>query len=401
MSPLPSNWYFGSLARPDSVRNPFGGFDLGDVQSMLRPNDSMTNPPSASAPSAGVSGSVPGQPPTPSPTGGMDALRVPFDQTGATEGTESSSNANVTGFNGPLAMAGLNALGVVPGVPGVGALFSSLGPLASIFGGTAGRIGMNAGANALPSNMTTNGPMMAESGTAIPSGSPVTYSGNFFGLPTGSLMAQVPGPRATSDPANIVSQDLSVQVPSVSPNPTGSTAPGIWGGARPQVDQPDAGKGPDPSVGGVNGGGTGIGAPGSGVPGGAAAAPSGDVGDAGPAGTGGGGAGSGVGTGTAGGAGGDAGGAGGAYKKGGRVRGHRPDPRMLAAKLRQGAKVDVGDPRATTDNVKRVDLQTGEEVMNRPAARAHAAQLEAWNRIGRRAMGQGGMAVGAPRDQRR
>jgi len=398
MSPLPSNWYFGSLARPDSVRNPFGGFDLGDVQSMLRPNDSMTNPTPAGTPSAGVSGSVPGQPPTPSPAGGMDALRVPFDQTGTTEGTEAGSNANVTGFNGPLAMAGLNVLGAVPGVPGVGALFSSLGPLASIFGGTTGRIGMNAGANALPSDMTTNGPMTAESGTAIPSGSPVTYSGNFFGLPTGSLMAQVPGPQATSDPANIVSQDLSVQVPSVSPNPTGSTAPGIWGGARPQVDQPDAGKGPDPSASGVNGGGTGIGAPGAGVPGGAAAAPSGDVGDSGPAGTGGGGAGSGVGVGASGG---DAGGTGGAYKKGGRVRGQRPDPRMLAAKLRQGAKVDVGDPRATGDNVKRVDLQTGEEVMNRPAARAHAAQLEAWNRTGRRTMGQGGMAVGAPRDQRR
>jgi hypothetical protein len=146
MSPQP-NWYFGG--RPSSSQpNPFGGFDLGDVQSMLRPNDSMTNPPSASAPSAGVAGSVPGQPP--SPTGGMNALRVPFDQTGATEGTEAGSNANVTGFNGPLAMAGLNALGMVPGVPGVGALFSSLGPLASIFGGTTGRIGMNAGANALP-----------------------------------------------------------------------------------------------------------------------------------------------------------------------------------------------------------------------------------------------------------
>jgi len=391
MSPLPSNWYFGSLARPDSVRNPFGGFDLGDVQTMLRPNDSMTNPPSASAPSAGVSGSVPGQPPTPSPTGGMDALRLPFDrpdQTGATEGTEASSNANVTGFNGPLAMAGLNALGVVPGVPGVGALFSSLGPLASIFGGTTGRIGMNAGANALPSNMTTNGPMTAESGTAIPSGSPVTYSGNFFGLPTGSLMAQVPGPRATSDPANIVSQDLSVQVPSVSPNPTGSTAPGIWGGARPQVDQPDVGKGPDPSLGtGVNGPDTaatpsdaneGVGI--AGVASAPAGAPAG--GDTGAAS-----------------APGDAGGAGGAYKKGGRVRRQRPDPRMLAAKLRQGDRVSVGDPRATGDNVKKVDLQTGEMVVNRNATRAHLPDLERWNREGRRSMG--GFAVGRPRDQRR
>jgi len=251
MSPLPSNWYFGSLARPDSVRNPFGGFDLGDVQSMLRPNDSMTNPPSA-----GVSGSVPGQPPTPAPAGGMTALRVPFDQpdqTGATEGTEASSNANVTGFNGPLAMAGLNAAGAIPGVPGVGSLFSALGPIASLLCGTPGRIGMNAGANALPSNMTTNGPMTAESGTAIPSGSPITYSGNYFGLPTGNLMAQVPGPQATNDPANIVSQDLSVQVPNVSPNPTGSTAPGIWGSSRPQGDQPDTGKGPDPTVAGLNG----------------------------------------------------------------------------------------------------------------------------------------------------
>ena len=402
MSPLPSNWYFGSLARPDSVRNPFGGFDLGDVQSMLRPNDSMTNPTPAGTPSAGVSGSVPGQPPTPSPTGGMDALRPPFDQpdqTGATEGTEASSNANVTGFNGPLAMAGLNALGVVPGVPGVGALFSSLGPLASIFGGTAGRIGMNAGANALPSDMTTNGPMTAESGTAIPSGSPVTYSGNFFGLPTGSLMAQVPGPRATSDPANIVSQDLSVQVPSVSPNPTGSTAPGIWGGARPQVDQPDAGKGPDPSVDGVNGG-TGIGAPGSGVPGGVAAAPSGDVGDAGPAGTGGGGAGSGVGTGAAGGAGGDAGGAGGAYKKGGRVRGHRPDPRMLAAKLRQGALVNAGRLNSRKDDVP-VNLSRDEFVINRAATRQNLPELERINQSAGQPTGRGGFNVGQPRTARR
>ena len=387
MSPLPSNWYFGSLARPDSVRNPFGGFDLGDVQSMLRPNDSMTNPPSASAPSAGVSGSVPGQPPTPSPTGGMDALRSPFDQpdqTGATEALQrqrdrvqwaSGDGRTECAWGGPGRARRRSAL------------FQSWSASLDIRRDGC-RIGMNAGANALPSNMTTNGPMTAESGTAIPSGSPVTYSGNFFGLPTGSLMAQVPGPRETSDPANIVSQDFSVQVPSVSPNPTGSTAPGIWGGARPQVDQPDVGKGPDPGQVGVNGpaapatpsdANEGVGL--AGVSSAPAGAPAGGGGESAP---------------------GDAGGGvSGAYKKGGRVRGQRPDPRMLAATLQRGARVDVGNLRATTDNVGRVDLQTGEEVMNRPAARAHAAQLEAWNRTGRRTMGQGGMAVGAPRDQRR
>jgi hypothetical protein len=199
---------------------------------------------------------------------------------------------------------------------------------------------------------------------------------------------------------SIVSQDLSVQVPSVAPNQPGyggiggtatvngmipstfsagpgqTNAPGIFTdptepdpGAPAGVNGPAAPATPSDANEGV--GVAGVGSAGGGAAG-AASAPS----DAG-------------------------GGVSGAYKKGGRVRGHRPDPRMLAAKLRQGAKVDVGDPRAKGDNVKRVDLQTGEEVMNRPAARAHAAQLEAWNRTGRRAMGQGGMAVGTPRDQRR
>jgi hypothetical protein len=414
MSPLPSNWYFGSLARPDSVRNPFGGFDLGDVQSMLRPNDSMTNPTPAGTPSAGVSGSVPGQPPTPSPTGGMDALRPPFDQpapTGATEGTEAGSNANVTGFNGPLAMAGLNALGTVPGVPGFGSLFAGLwaGALTSLLGGAGARMAATTGANSLPSDMTTSQdiPATPES-SAIPSGAPVTYSGNFMGLPTGYLVAQVPGPRATSDPRSIVSQDLSVQVPSVSPNVgpyggIGGTA--TAGGVIPSTFSPAPGQTnapgiftdptePDPGTPtGVNGpaapatpsdANEGVGVAGVGSAGGGAAGAASAPGDAG-------------------------GGVSGAYRKGGRVQAaqrRRPDPRMLAAKLQRGARVDVGNPRATTDNVKRVDLQTGEEVMNRPAARAHAAQLEAWNRTGRRAMARVGwqsalLGINAARRARR
>lgn len=82
-----------------------------------------------------------------------------------------------------------------------------------------------------------------------------------------------------------------------------------------------------------------------------------------------------------------------------RQRGQRPDPRRLAERLREGARVDVGDPRAKTDNVKRVDLQTGEMVVNRNATRTHLPDLERWNREGRRSMG--GFAVGAPREARR
>jgi hypothetical protein len=45
-----------------------------------------------------------------------------------------------------------------------------------------------------------------------------------------------------------------------------------------------------------------------------------------------------------------------------------------------------------------VVLQRNEEVMNRPAVKAHAKQLDEWNKQGRRQMDRspGGFAVKAP-----
>jgi len=122
-----------------------------------------------------------------------------------------------------------------------------------------------------------------------------------------------------------------------------------------------------------------------GTPGGIGTAVSGDAPGTGDAGGTAGNAGDGGGSaGTAGGA--------GVMKRGGRVG--RPDPRQLAAKLRAGSRVTAGNPRSTRDDVP-VVLQRNEEVMNRPAVKAHAQQLDAWNRQGRRQMDRspGGFAV--------
>jgi hypothetical protein len=68
---------------------------------------------------------------------------------------------------------------------------------------------------------------------------------------------------------------------------------------------------------------------------------------------------------------------------------------------KSGAPVPVGNPRSKTDDVP-VKLERNEIVMNRPAARAHAQQLNEWNRDGRQQMSrQGGMAVGHLREARR
>ena len=87
-------------------------------------------------------------------------------------------------------------------------------------------------------------------------------------------------------------------------------------------------------------------------------------------------------------------------RRGGRVA-KRPDPRRLAAMLKSGARVPVGNPRSKTDDVP-VKLERNEIVMNRPAARAHAHTLDLWNQAGRRQMDRtGGFAVGQPREARR
>jgi hypothetical protein len=86
----------------------------------------------------------------------------------------------------------------------------------------------------------------------------------------------------------------------------------------------------------------------------------------------------------------------GAYRPGGRVVPKPPDPRRLSAKLKARVKVNVGDHDDETDDVP-VRLTRGEIVMNRPAATAHAKQLNEWNEQGRRAMGGMGVGPGGPR----
>jgi hypothetical protein len=123
-------------------------------------------------------------------------------------------------------------------------------------------------------------------------------------------------------------------------------------------------------------------------------------GDGGGAGDGGGGAGAGAGAGAGSGDGGDGG-----MRKGGQVRTRRqrPSAQALIAKLaesqrlKSGATVELGDPRSQSDDVP-VRLEKNEIVMNRPAAAAHAKQLDEWNRQGRKQMDRsmGGFAIRGP-----
>lgn len=87
-------------------------------------------------------------------------------------------------------------------------------------------------------------------------------------------------------------------------------------------------------------------------------------------------------------------------RKGGRVPGQRPDPRMLAAKLKTGAKVDAGTNRPQADDVE-TRLSRGEFVVNRAATRRNLPELERINASAGQSTGRGGMAVGQPRTERR
>jgi hypothetical protein len=394
---LPANWFFGGK-NSDEQLGQMGGFTLGGFESPFAAPASTV-----ATPSAGVAGSAPGQPPSTSPTGGMDALSVPFDQPSSgpsAEPTSDPGNANVTGFNGDLA----NTFGTIAslGLPGIPAL----GMLGNLGFGAARAMGMSTGLNAFGNSMTDS------------MGNPVNYSGNTFGVvPTGTLRgvdinAMDPNPVDPFAP----SLPQSFDVPSVSPNMANFAnpdAPGIFALGNPNPanippakgsdNDPDAPTGPpgpvstDPSEGMSNSGptGHGPGGPGAGAgPGSGAAGASGGAPGAGDAG--GGSAGSG-GTGAGASAGDKRGGVVGQERA--RQRGQRPDARMLAAKLQRGAKVDVGK-RANVDSVP-VHLARGEYVVNRASTQRNLPELERINRSAGQPTGRGGFAVGHPREARR
>jgi hypothetical protein len=267
------------------------------------------------------------------------------------------------------------------------------------------------------------------------------FVAGLLGLPTGSLIANVPSANPASvaqpDGSRIPSQGLSVQVPSVSPNmgfgvgvpgstslgPTGTgTARGHTAGVpmslvpsfpdppfvSPRVSDPIDPTIPDPTFPDVPAvpnypdvpsnfpdvptnpdpdptdpspptDPTAPDAPTDASP------PSGDA----PSGPGPGDAGTGP-TGD--------GPSGGVFKRGGKVqqerahqRGQRPDPHKLSRMLKAGSRVNVGDNDDETDDVG-VRLTKGEIVVNKAAAREFGPELEQMNAWGRRAMG--GMGVG-------
>jgi hypothetical protein len=405
---LPANWYFGARNSLEGDQSsPFGAFNLGGIQDSPPVQSSVATPNPAAA---GVSG--------PS-AGGMSIGQQPDQSGGSLPGTV--SNANVTGFDSSLAstaaqvgLAGLPGLGSLVG-PAIG---QAAGPIAGLIGSLASGFGQRAGTSAALGAIPN--------GLVDSFGNPVTYTGNTFGLPTGSLhglnMSDVD--TTPADPNNM-GLPQSYNVPSVSPNMgglfsgnggfvsqgvgdanagfAGSGAGGRFGFNAPGVRNPFAPYFTDPHVQDPEPidlqfdntqdsppdapGPTGpVGMPGEGMTNDGPSVSTGDSGPSGPAGDGG--------TGPSG-----DGPGGGTFRTGGRVQ--RPDPRRLAQMLQRGAKVNVGS-KADKDSVP-VRLERGEVVMNRPAARAHARQLDEWNADGRRGMGRstGGFAIGRPRDQRR
>jgi hypothetical protein len=170
MSPLPSNWYFGSKTRSEDQQNPYGGFNLGNPPPV---QSSVATPNPASA---GVSG----QPPM--SNGGMGVgQRNEQEDPGGTSVT-AESNANVTGFNPTLAGMGLSAATMMAGIPGAGALLGLTGVPAlgaNVLGTIARNTAASSGLGAFDSNMVDV------------NGNPVTYSGP--NTITGSLLGALRG----------------------------------------------------------------------------------------------------------------------------------------------------------------------------------------------------------------
>jgi hypothetical protein len=410
MSPAP-NWYFGSREPLEGEQlSPFGGFNLGNIQTVSPFN---APPSTVSTPTAGVSGTRPGQ-----PSGGMDAMRTPVTQPadgGAADGSGPGPAASGPGFSvGEAASTAARGGSFGTGLPSLPGLDSSVPGLV----GTAGKVASLLGfANpltmaALPFSLTNS----LTAHIANNMGDPAVVGIDEPSIATGNPSASPAGTPAVGNVNTAIGR--GIQAIMNSNPPTGSTGGFAFGSNGSTIDangtisnslgtqtgqslfrggDPDATTGEAGPVGigegaapgtpggigaavGTSGVAAGIGTPGE--PGG----PSGP----GTAGTTGEGDGGGTGGGTGGGDGGGASGGGdGAMRKGGRVA-KRPDPRKLADMLKSGARVPVGNPRSKTDDVP-VVLQRNEEVMNRNATKAHGKTLDRWNAEGNRRAG--GMAV--------
>jgi hypothetical protein len=95
MSPAP-NWYFGGKNLWEGTAlNPFGAFNLGNIQGV---NPFNAPPSTVSTPTAGVSGSTPGRP----ATGGMAV--GPTDQTGRGSAGTGTSGQGTSDAPSPTGM---------------------------------------------------------------------------------------------------------------------------------------------------------------------------------------------------------------------------------------------------------------------------------------------------------
>jgi len=406
-----------------------GGFNLG-MQDELKPQNSLTS--TTNLPSAGVSNSVPGRPAvggfhalSPRPIEGWSETPPESPSGGAADGSGTAPAASGPGPSVSEAMAmangnpyggslgpGVNAANTISTILGLTGVPNPLsGPLAPLSMASMAAQGSQLGATDPVTGMpiATLGMPTFLGGNGIIGASPAVtaaYSpnGTLVQTPLGMTPTFAPDPStsmATSpfaDYTGTVGKSFGGSLGTNNSTDengmavgagTGNAMPGSTNfGARPDPDSnttqvPDA---PPPDANLAEGN---TGPPGNiGDPTGDAAAAAAAAAGATAAGVAGDAAGAAASGGTAGG-GGDA-----AMRKGGRVG--RPDPRMLAAKLRSGARVDQGSHKAGQDDVP-VRLSRGEVVENLPAAKAHAKTLEKWNEDGRQKMdhrGPGGMGVG-------
>lgn len=406
---IPANWYFGAR----SPLEEFGGFNLGNIQPVgLTPFAAPAS--TVSTPTAGVSGTQPGQPrpadgmsvgQQPEPTGASDGSAGPapeLDAPGMVDPGEASAaiDAALSGAHQGLIGFGLDAAHANPtislangdlstsntsGVPGPSISASQVGgKLGSLFGGP------------LFGLANTLGGMAA----GIAQGSP-TRGGNFSGVNFGngtnngnqdysgfahSLSDQGRGIDGSAGPVGTGPGGSTGANANSETDATmgGTTAPSVEVVDDPTEGQPGnegesggvgpAGAGPAAGASSSSGVGTGAGVSGAGIGEGEGGPGPGD--GSGPGGDGGGGA---------------SGGGDGAMRKGGRAGGpRRPDPVKLANMLKSGAKVPVGSRRPGADDVG-VRLSRGEEVVNKKATDVFGPILEQMNRWGNR---QGGFAVG-------
>lgn len=362
---LPPNWYFGA-------RTPFGAWNVGNVRSLFDPPAVQSTVASPNPATAGVAGTPAGQL---APTGGMRALDVPFAP--GPSATSPAPAPSGPGFSVGEA-AGVAGRGGVFGIP---MPFGNIGP--STVGSVAGRgltmagVPNPLGMFSLPirlANSLTNvaAHHMVDPATGLPVDQLATNPGTVAASTAFDPSVPAQGnPNTTLGRIIAAIQNSNSLTGSTGGHPFGSEGLGFTIAAQgnisnslgtktgeahfkptPKAQEPDPN---EPTTSGPTGPGpTGPG-PGQGgqAPGNDASVPgTGTPGTAGAPGSGGTGAGSSPGE-----------------KFGGpvdddgkRKPGQRPSPKYLAAKLQAGARVLGKIPSTAKDNVRNVDLMSGEFV---------------------------------------